>query len=74
MATFRYRSNPTSSRQIKHTRIGNEEEFEGHFLFGLLLGKGSFGTVTAATRKSDDTQWAVKCINKEKVIYLSKFL
>ncbi|XP_057314591.1 serine/threonine-protein kinase 33-like isoform X2 [Hydractinia symbiolongicarpus] len=64
--SFRYRSNQGSSRQIQHTRIENGSDIEVLYAFGSLLGKGSFGTVTEAIRKTDETVWAVKVINKEK--------
>lgn len=67
MSTFRYRNQPVITRQIKHTRIENDTEFEQHYIFGAALGKGSFGTVTEAIRVGDDSKWAVKIVNKEKV-------
>lgn len=73
MSTFHYRNQPVSSRQIKHTRIENDTEFEQHYTYGEALGKGSFGTVTEAIRVGDDSKWAVKIVNKEKVILLFIF-
>lgn len=63
----RYRSSQEHGRQVKHTRLENETEFEIKYTIGVQLGKGSFGTVLETTRTTDSHKWAVKIINKEKV-------
>jgi hypothetical protein len=40
-----------------------KDECENHYKFGKTLGSGSFATVKLATKKDDNTQWAVKIIN-----------
>lgn len=66
-SVYRYRSSQEHGRQVKHTRLENETEFEIKYTVGLQLGKGSFGTVLETTRAADSRRWAVKIINKEKV-------
>ena len=60
-------------RHVQHTRIENEEEIEKYYKFGDTLGKGSFGTVVLAHRCRDESKWAVKIINKEKVLSVLYF-
>lgn len=66
-SVYRYRSSQEHDRQVKHTRLENETEFEIKYTIGVQLGKGSFGTVLETTRTADSHKWAVKIINKEKV-------
>lgn len=68
MPILRYKNQ--STRQVKHTRLDNDAEFEQHFQYGAQLGKGSFGTVTEAICVSTGKKFAVKVINKEKVCFL----
>lgn len=65
MPILRYKNQ--SKRQVKHTRLDNDAEFEQHFQYGAQLGKGSFGTVTEAICVTTGNKFAVKVINKEKV-------
>jgi len=57
---------PLPRRHIPHTRIDHASNIEKHYELGSRLGKGSFGSVTEATRITDGTKWAVKAINKER--------
>jgi len=57
---------PIPQRHISHTRIDHASDIEKYYELGTRLGKGSFGSVSEATRMSDGTKWAVKIINKEK--------
>jgi len=66
MPMLRYK-NRTITRQVKHTRLENDAEFEQHYEFGAPLGKGSFGTVTEAVSVATRKKFAVKIVNKEKV-------
>ena len=61
---------------IKKTRISlfarvtiNQKEIIGpdNFKWHKLLGKGSFGEVYLASRKSDNFLFAIKVLSKEKV-------
>eukprot|EP00111_Clytia_hemisphaerica_P000286 TCONS_00000725-protein len=64
MPILRYKNQ--STRQVKHTRLDDDVDFEQHFDYGILLGKGSFGTVNEAIRIDSGEKFAVKVINKEK--------
>ncbi|XP_047126704.1 serine/threonine-protein kinase 33 isoform X1 [Hydra vulgaris] len=66
MISRRLRASIDATRNIKHTRIKNEQDIESEYKFMTLLGKGSFGTVSEAIRLYDQTGWAIKVINKEK--------
>ena len=68
MTSRRCRAGFDATRNIKHTRLKNEQDIETSYKFMGLLGKGSFGTVSEAIRLLDQTRWAVKVINKERVI------
>ena len=70
MPILRYRNQ--STRQVKHTRLENDAEFQQHYQYGAQLGKGSFGTVTEAICVSTNKKFAVKVINKEKVQFYYK--
>jgi len=53
-------------RHIPHTRIEHASNIEKQYELGQKLGKGTFGSVTEATRINDGTKWAIKAINKER--------
>jgi len=57
---------PAPRRHIPHTRIDHASNIEKQYELGGRLGKGSFGSVTEATRINDATKWAIKVINKER--------
>ena len=59
-----------STRNVPHTRLENEEEFEKVYEFRRELGRGSFGRVYEAQCQTTGLKWAVKSVNKEKVINL----
>lgn len=44
-----------------------KDECTKFYKFGKTLGTGSFATVKAATKKDDQSRWAVKCIKKESL-------
>eukprot|EP00092_Neocalanus_flemingeri_P004164 GFUD01004479.1.p1 GENE.GFUD01004479.1~~GFUD01004479.1.p1 ORF type:complete len:320 (+),score=104.15 GFUD01004479.1:68-1027(+) len=45
-------------------------QFRGLYKIGHILGRGGFGTVHSATRKSDGMKVAVKEVNKDRIIAL----
>ena len=57
-----------SDKSVPHTRIEDESMVEENYKFGRKLGQGTFGVVHEATDIRTGKQWAVKVVNKEKVI------
>lgn len=53
---------------IPHTRVDDESVIESMFSMGRKLGQGSFGIVREAKDLNSGRKWAVKAVNKEKVI------
>jgi len=53
---------------VPHTRVDDELELDNMFSMGKRLGQGSFGIVREAVDISSGKKWAVKAVNKEKVI------
>jgi serine/threonine protein kinase len=56
-----------STRNVPHTRLEDENEFEKVYEFRQELGRGSFGRVYEAQCQTTGLKWAVKSVNKEKV-------
>jgi serine/threonine protein kinase len=61
-------SNGTLQRQIPHSRIDDEEIIYRKYELMELLGRGSFGTVYKIISKETNQKYAIKIINKERVI------
>ena len=57
----------SSTRNVPHTRLEDENEFEKVYEFRQELGRGSFGRVYEAQCQTTGLKWAVKSVNKEKV-------
>lgn len=57
-------------RAVKHTRLDDENQFERYYNVGRTLGQGSFGIVKEAVQLASGLTWAVKIINKERVMKL----
>ncbi|CAB3976705.1 serine threonine- kinase 33-like [Paramuricea clavata] len=55
-----------STRNVPHTRLEDENEFEKVYEFRQELGRGSFGRVYEAQCQTTGLKWAVKSVNKEK--------
>ena len=55
-----------STRNVPHTRLEDESEFEKVYEFRRELGRGSFGRVYEAQCQTTGLKWAVKSVNKEK--------
>lgn len=68
MSQYPRRDGSASGRTIPHTRIEDERQIEDIYEFGEVLGKGSFGVVKEATNKETGCRWAIKAVNKEKVL------
>ncbi|XP_028407710.1 serine/threonine-protein kinase 33-like [Dendronephthya gigantea] len=56
----------SSTRNVPHTRLEDENEFEKVYEFRQELGRGSFGRVYEAQCQTTGIKWAVKSVNKEK--------
>lgn len=67
-STSRKGSPGGSSRNVPHTRLEDEKEIEQIYEFKKELGRGSFGRVYEALCRKTGTKWAIKAVNKEKVI------
>ncbi|XP_016062096.1 PREDICTED: serine/threonine-protein kinase 33 isoform X2 [Miniopterus natalensis] len=52
--------------KVPHVRMDNGAALQELYVFGRILGKGSFGVVIEATDKETETKWAIKKVNKEK--------
>lgn len=61
-------SNGALQRQIPHSRIDDEDIIFKKYELMELLGKGSFGTVYKVKNKETNQMYAIKIINKERVI------
>jgi serine/threonine protein kinase len=59
-----------STRNVPHTRLEDENEFEKVYEFRQELGRGSFGRVYEAQCQTTALKWAVKSVNKEKVTFI----
>ena len=55
-------------RAVKHVRIEGDDEINDVFDFGATLGQGCFGVVIEAVNRATNAKFAVKSINKEKVL------
>ena len=70
-----YFQNRKNKFKIKKIKMSLDD-----FVFGKLLGKGSFGSVVIVRRKEDDKQYAMKRVNinhlseKEKLCSLKIFV
>ncbi|XP_029412185.1 serine/threonine-protein kinase 33 isoform X4 [Nannospalax galili] len=52
--------------KVPHTRMENGMDIEEFYIFGKVLGQGSFGMVIEATDKETGMKRAIKKVNKEK--------
>ncbi|KAM8812681.1 serine/threonine-protein kinase 33 [Rhynchonycteris naso] len=52
--------------KVPHIRMDDGADIQEIYVFGRILGKGSFGMVFEATHKETETMWAIKKVNKEK--------
>ena len=63
-----------SARNVPHTRIEEENEIEEMYEFRRELGRGSFGRVYEAQCRKTGTKWAIKAVNKEKVLVINTIM
>lgn len=49
------------------TRIDDDSGIETEYQLGEVLGRGAFGVVWEATRRSDGQKYAIKMVPKDKV-------
>ncbi|KAM3142490.1 hypothetical protein pb186bvf_005392 [Paramecium bursaria] len=61
------RKNSSSSKPIQVQKVDIKLTSPDAYIFHKLLGKGSFGEVYLASRKSDKELFAIKTLNKDKV-------
>ena len=61
-------------RDKPRTRIEDESAIEEVYKMGDVLGRGSFGVVKEVTNRADGRQYAMKIINKDKVIIVKSVL
>lgn len=66
-SSIRKGSPGAASRNVPHTRLDNENDFEQVYEYTRELGRGSFGRVYEAQCQTNGSKWAVKSVNKEKV-------
>nr|XP_036882261.1 serine/threonine-protein kinase 33 [Manis javanica] len=52
--------------KVPHIRVENGAAIQKIYVFGRILGQGSFGMVIEATNKETETKWAIKKVNKDK--------
>ncbi|XP_029983257.1 serine/threonine-protein kinase 33 isoform X2 [Sphaeramia orbicularis] len=50
----------TFERNVPYTRLDNDNDLRGIYVFGKKLGKGTFGVVYEATHIETQTEWAIK--------------
>ena len=58
------------SGSIPHTRVEDEDMIWETYEAGVKLGQGTFGKVYEAKHKETGVRWAIKTVNKEKVLLL----
>ncbi|KAJ3127290.1 Calcium/calmodulin-dependent protein kinase type 1 [Nowakowskiella sp. JEL0407] len=58
---------PPKEKPVAKTGVVKQNDIDYYYYIGKQLGSGAFGDVRIATRKSDNLQFAVKCIEKSKL-------
>lgn len=56
--------------RIKHVKIRDSVEIQEHYQYRHQIGKGTFGTVYEVREKRTDILFALKIIEKGKVIHI----
>lgn len=62
------RKGSAENTTIPHTRIDDESWIEKYYEIGEKIGQGMFGKVFKVKHIETEAYWAMKVINKEKVI------
>lgn len=68
LATSPRRPNDETKPRI---RIDDDSDIESFYRLGNMLGKGAFGVVWEATKRTDEQQYAIKMVAKDKVNIMS---
>ena len=68
LATSPRRPNDETKPRI---RIDDDSDIESFYRLGNMLGKGAFGVVWEATKRTNEQQYAIKMVAKDKVNIIS---